>query len=401
MNQIVEKLLDETVSREKVSTLRATVESQIPKLLDSVHFDSRKVALDRAVTVVHMALAQLQAMGVSLEGKDPGHGVGHMLRDYVNALRLFSSLDTKYPKDIFVGFVAGCLHDIGCTQMYRYDESSRVVRHAEVGALLLRDILEQGSFGLSEAEILLVQYAVAAHTHYLKAMTVKTEDGSEKTIQPYVDEINHVPVYGFWLPRWVDRLDGNGAMLVARHFLTLHQEHKDFDGKDFVTMDFANQMVPRFKEDCGHNTMLNHIRMYANSQTNDSPYGQHDFGTMVEMRDVYTLALQRIIEAVAEGSLALDIEKTLDLWTNFLGDVVEPTLLGKTAAQSLRLQFGLLPVEHQQAWARGFAQAMFEYENWSMHYMSPFLRKEIDPKWLSLSGISENVADSIEWTRPQ
>lgn len=134
-----------------------------------------------------------------------------------------------------MGLVAGTLHDVGCALVEHYAETQRVVRHAEGGALLLQEILPR--LLLSEKQKILICYAVAAHTHYLKPQTV-----GEDTIEPYLDTSEGEPLWGILFTRWVDRLDCNGAGFVGRHYLTLARAHQDFDGKQFYGIEFAEHL---------------------------------------------------------------------------------------------------------------------------------------------------------------
>jgi len=48
--------------------------------------------------------------------------------------------------------------------------------------------------------------------------------------------------------------------------------------------------------------MIEFLKYFADSQTNDTPYGKHDFGEMSVLRDLYLLRMRRIIAAVLGGS---------------------------------------------------------------------------------------------------
>jgi len=193
---------------QQVRLIRALVEPRFTELINQVRAKDRQDALDRAVAILHEVMGSLSEF-IDLKNCDAGHGVGHIVADYANGLRLFSKLEID-PKVTFIGLLGGVLHDIGCAVIKRYDESSRVVRHAEVGGLLADDVL-QGT-GLNKGERLLVVYSVMAHTHYLKPQTV-----GEHVIIPYLDLLpSGDPFYPVWVTRWVDRLDCNGPRFPAR-----------------------------------------------------------------------------------------------------------------------------------------------------------------------------------------
>lgn len=357
-------------------------------------------ALTRGMKTVQQIWAGLRTLGVPVSSADPGHGVGHWARDYVNALRLFSRLKVT-PEETFIGLVAGSVHDLGCSLIYRYDEDGRVVRHAEVGALLLGFLFELDSFGLNQAEQRLIQYSVAAHTHYLAAKEVKDAQGGViGKIEPYVDMVEGKPFYPVWLPRWVDRLDTNGPAYLGRHYLTLVNPHKEFDGKSAYDVDFAKAMRPllRTKEERGKDpmTMAEHVRMYAESQNNESPYGKHDFGAMVELRDAYKERLLRVISSLrSTRPFALErVTEVLERWTGHLCVNNEPSLIGVEAAARLKVMFKALPEETQCAWAKTFDLCLSEYALWS--YDAIRFMETIPIRFRHLPGVHDNLQSMLQ-----
>jgi hypothetical protein len=401
-------LTDEKLGWERVQKLRADFS---PRLFEGVgKMNSSRAVMTSGIEVVKKVLAGLVANGLDLYAAEPGHAVGHWVRDYVHAMKLCSDLYVELAHT-FVGFLGGTLHDIGCAIVPRYQDSKRVVRHAEAGALLLLDLFEKDACGLNEAEQILVAYAVAAHTHYLKPATVVCADGETRVIEPYKDlDDNGKPIFGVWIARWVDRLDTNGPAFVGRHFLTLVDTHEDFAGAaGFQTIEFAPHMRPllRDKPD-GPQTMAEHLRMFADSQATKPPYGLHDFGVMAETRDQYKGQLREIIAATQDGwegiedicnvSGFLSQQNTiLRAWTLFLATNVEPSLKGLRVATRLSQMFEKLDAPSREAWLRGFVVCMRKYCRWAGEMegdMSDWDRRFHG--WAVISGIDAPVDELLQ-----
>ena len=362
-------LLDEGHCFEVAGQLRRTF---IPGHMPHVEVLSSEHAIERATRVFFQVLVELD-LAQNINSVEPGHGLGHITRDFLNAL-LLRRLDIE-PKELFIGLLGGMLHDIGCMFVPRYEEPTRAVRHAEASALLLAYIWRNANdLGLNSHELVLLQYALAAHTHYLGASEVRCSDGAMRRIEPYpdtdVEEGNRLHMF-VWLTRWIDRLDCCGPAYAARHYLTTLASHSDFDGRQFYAVDFANHMRPllrtadQIKSEGGSRTILEHLAMLARSQNNESPYGKHDFGEMVRLRDRLRSSSERIISAVLSGSdSVLDEETVLKAWTVFLGQRIEPTQIGATAAVKLEVEFRRLPKEIRLPWINGFFAIMREYVAW-------------------------------------
>lgn len=350
-----------------------------PHLFDSTFSYSgqmdRQQAFVYATDVVIGILRHLEKAGLSLDKVDPGHGVGHWTRDFVNARILMSALEFE-PAHIFAGMVGGALHDIGCALVPRYQETQTPIRHAEVAGLMLDWVFSENDFGLTKAGQRLTQWAVMAHTQYLKPQTVIWR-GKEVVIEPYQDmAANDKPLYGIWIPRWVDRLECNGSeTFPARHWLTLHEDHEDFSGDtaEFFSVHFADHVQPiirsseRIKKADGKQTMLEHLLMFANSQTNISPYGKHDVGTMVEMRDAKKERLLHFVHAVAHPQKQFQKRDRINIiweWSLYLGNFIEPTSVGRLAARKLQEMLFDLHPDIQNAWCNGFLIAMKDYLEW-------------------------------------
>jgi len=350
-------LRDEEKGFNEMKKLRSEVEPRMKTLVKEVNINSLQKAVTRGIEIIARTLLLLQLRKLNIHNNtDPGHGVGHWIRDLQNALRFIPKLNDIDPKELFVGLVAGALHDIGCGVIPRYEEHRRVVRHAEAGALLLLDLFNKKKLCLNEAEQLLICYAIAAHTHYLQEKEV-----NGRIIKPYKDTINGRPFYPVWIPRWIDRLDCNGPYFVIRHYLTLHDHHRDFcsEQQKFYEVDYFETMQPRLREKrTGKKTMLEHLKMFMDSQNNRSPYGKWDRGVYIELRENYKRKLNRIIQAVLHPE-PIDEKKTIVAWRAALKKA-EP-INGEKAAEKLENLFrSSLNKEAKLAWLSGFHTTILE-----------------------------------------
>ncbi|MDD4995659.1 MAG: hypothetical protein PHW53_04335 [Patescibacteria group bacterium] len=393
-------LLDDEIAAEEI--IREMRREFSPALFGSVVVKSRDLALERGIYVVKAILWALADAGLDLRQIEPGHGIGHIVRDYANGLVMLKDLAAD-PRDIFIGFIAGVLHDAGCAVVPRYSESKRVIRHAEAIAILLHEVFADNRVDLNDAEQILVQYAVAAHTHYLKPFEVKGQDGRPRVLEPYVDLYeNGKPILAVWIPIWIDRLDCSGPCFPARHFLTLSHDHEDFDGKSFYGVNFADHMRPiirtaeEIKAAGGARTMLEHLKMFADLQTNLA---------MVSRRDAMARDLNDIIESTFTRT-AVRADDCMDemaygRFADFLGHNIEPTELGRQAAALLGKRFMELDSQTRGKWLNAFWCMEQRYLIWSemtlgaldMHF----------PDYLELPGIG-NIDDILSphesWTAP-
>ncbi len=392
---------DEATKREFLQKLRSDFKPE--QLISGINIHSRQEAIERGVEIINCVFKKMASRGINLEEIEPGHGIGHITRDYLNGLILISELNAD-PRELFIGFIAGALHEIGVTKVKRYAESARDIRHAEEGAILMDSIMTDPSFypAISAEERICICYSIAAHTHYLKAADVTCADGVVRKIEPYLDTYpDGSPILMVCIARWTDRLDVNGAAFVGRHFLTLVQAHSDYDGKNFYPVTFASHMKPllrnaeEIKAGGGSQTMLEHLKMFASSQNNGSPYGKYDFGYMVELRDAQTARLNRVINAVVEKNLSFNPtqeELVLAAWTAFLCSNIEPSKKAEFAAIQLKEEFKKLDKNIRTAWLNGFVADMKEYSEWSDWAIK--MAKKIPTEWLCVSG--KNIIAAIE-----
>lgn len=325
----------------------------------------------RGVNAVMHILKRLEGV-VNSEVMCPGHGPGHWARDYINAIRLLAHHSMwvgRTEVEIVSGFVAAVLHDVGNAVVERYRDANTPVRHAEVGALLLQEIFRSDPCGLTDAEQVGVLWGVAAHTHFLKPQEVNwTVMNTTITVTPYEDSHNGRPLYGVVFPRMVDRNDCSGAHgFPWRHLLTTIQEHYDFSGDDWSVVRFVPHLEPRvrpFSERDGGQRMLEHMEMFALSQTSSSPYGRHDYGRMLTIRDPARRTLRNFIDVVENDGHGSGIESSWPEFKEFLG-VIEPSQVGKDAAATLiKMMQDKLARDVQGAWLRGVHFGIQSYIGW-------------------------------------
>jgi len=355
------------------------------------------LARDEALTAAHATLSQILPEILKrpseIDGK-PGHGLGHWTRDYVHAIFLAHDPELD-PRFILPCVLGGALHDIGTLFVDRYADKNRVVRHAEVGALIFLRVAIESTLSFQEA--ITIAYTIAAHTHYLSEREVRCRDGEMRKIIPYLDVVNGKPLLHIWLPRWADRLDCSGAAFVGRHYFTLLKDHRDFGTDGFYSVRFNEHMQPRLRSarqiqaEGGSQTMAEHCRMFADSQTRHSPYGWYDQGRMVGMRNRYRQTLMSILEAIEHPSrVSPDVMKA---WTVFLSLNIEPSLTGALTAERLRRRFEYLDEETQCAWSAAFHLTMTQYMVQTELLLS--FMHEIPDYWHRLAGIKQDVRNVI------
>lgn len=370
---------------------------------DDVRAPTREAAIRRGIEVIHAALAAYGGLGIKVETMDPGHGVGHLARDYVNGLLLAQNVNAS-PQHLFVGLIGGVLHDFGNAVVFRYEEGKRVARHAEAGAVLFNEMTK--GLDINEAERTLIAHSIAGHTHYLAPLTVNSADGIERTLQPYQDKDSQgQPLMGMWLPRWIDRLDCNGPTFPGRHYLTLTSPRPEFDGEKFYQSSLVSALSPSLRGLAEIKTpgapvrsMREHLRMFARSQSNNSAYGQYDDEAMREMRDAHTTIINAIVGAVdSDASLtSADITSSMNRWTTFMHRNVEPSVLGRNAAHRLREMVDTLDDTSRKAWASGFDQAMHSYVPWAREKLARIEELSLPDKDHVLPLVNLDIRDVLE-----
>lgn len=361
------------------------------KYIERCDVGSMDEAVGRANSVIFSVLSVISDYGLSFEDADTGHGIGHLIRDYVNATSIIPLLDIS-PQDAFVSIVAGTLHDLGCTITDRHSESNRVLRHAEVGALLVGKILNAKKLATRDERIA-ISYAIAAHTNYRVTENIVCEDGITRKIEPYDDRDIRGPLLSVHLTRGVDRLDINGPCLIGREFLSLTEEHEKYTLGKFYKTVFANSIRPllRTKDkiltDPKGATLIEHAHRVSNLADEDmlSVYTMYDFGAMLTAQTARRAQLKNIIDSIfSNAESGFDNRR----WFSFIGDTMEPTPAGANASKILEDMFDSLDRNTTMAWNRGFERTIEEYKIW----LAEVNRAKYDKEFPFIGNIWEKIA---------
>jgi hypothetical protein len=367
---------DEAGSWKKVQELRKQFEQHRDVLFNYPGINSRVEAVNSGFSIIFDVLKELEGVLEPAQA-EPGHGKGHLFRDYLHALILSEDQELD-PKQVMVGLVDGTLHDLGCSIIDRYTESKRVVRHAEAGALFFWEIAN--SIGLKEEIALAIFYGIAAHTHYLSPQSIECADGITRVTSPYLDvDQNGKPLTAVHYARWVDRLDCLGPCYLMRHYLTMANNHEDYDNGSFYTVNFEDHMrvllrdQEEAKTDPKGITLLEHFAI-RNNQSPDSPYEKNDGKLMIELREKLKERGQRIISSFVDHKKC-GICKTIGLIENrellindfhqVLFSRIEPSPAGEKAADSLMKKFmELSGGDDELAWLNAIKTILTEYHSW-------------------------------------
>ncbi len=185
-----------------------------------------------------------------------GHSKRHLYRDFITSMILFQDpwVQNLDEAEKFIGAMAGTFHDIGNSAVNRYEEQERFAGHAEAGAFLFGETVKD----LIPPNLLkLVQFAIAAHTHYTKDINVSRDvNGEQVSIvkKPYDDTLDKDNnKAGIWLARWADRLDVQGVQAFVRHILTKAEPTEHYDQEGFHAIiedeekDFRHHLTPSLR----------------------------------------------------------------------------------------------------------------------------------------------------------
>jgi hypothetical protein len=399
IQKLREFILDEAQSAPIIEALNSKSLEQLLAARNGLpDLSGRTQAIQMASWKIRSAVYHLGESEFPFGNAEPGHSTGHCARDYLNGIRLAKNVDAE-PVDIMIGLIAGVMHDLAVAIIDRWQEGTRVVRHAEAAAIIALEVARDLRWHDDLA--MLVAYSIAAHTHYLKEQIVDCADGVTRTIHPYIDvDADGKPLMFVWLTRWIDRLDINGPCFIGRHFLTLGTTHTDFSGTHgHYLVEFEPHMRPilrtneEIEQQGGQLTMLEHIKRFASSQNNNSPYGKFDDEAMTRLRDPETASVLRVIDQVQEPLTEYEVEAVLQSWERFLYTMIEPSEKGREVAKSLCRRFRELPMETQTAWTSGFLQTMIDHDAWAREVTSDLAGMEAE--YFSLQPISEDVRELL------
>lgn len=161
----IEKLREEIEDQKKLSEIYEKAENELPSENDLIQLiDSFDYFYSKA---------------------PPGHDEGHMLRDALISIYLYSEIKTKsfYKSDTMAGLIAGIFHDIGVSTIPRYSDKKYGIGHGEAGAIFFN----RHAKGFGDNIKKLICYSIASHTNYRS--NIEIEIPREYIKRPYKDEI--------------------------------------------------------------------------------------------------------------------------------------------------------------------------------------------------------------------
>jgi len=299
-----------------------------------------------------------------------GHSKNHAYRDLINSVLISQDPWVRNLDDVekFIGMLGGTFHDIGNSVSGRYEETKNFSGHAERGAYLFGELTKD----LLPSNLLkLTQFAIAAHTNYLKDIPIppKMVNGEEKAIikKPYnqtMDEQNNKA--GVWLTQWADRLDAQGVQMFVRHAITKAEPTEDYDAsegfhkiKEDDIKDFVHHLNPvlRNQDFAGGRTVLEHITMFKNSALNKSVYSQHDTPYFTEeLVRPSAIEQEKFIQKVLKETPVMtdeQIDKNFETFYALCKQVDAGSNI-ETVIELFKRKFPYLSREQRIHWANGF-----------------------------------------------
>jgi len=396
MNKYSDFMKNEGVGWERIKKLKV----DFMRMVETKEKDGVGRDLHQAAIAVQNILQVIKEAGFDFTGMSVTHGTGHIVRNYAHCWLLFENLEGISSEDLFCGFIAGCLHDIGCLFFDRYSEHRHVIRHAEASALLLQEFFGEKQFnGLTEREKKKILYAVSAHTHYLNDVVVNCSDGERRATNPYIDVNNSgKPIWPVWLARWIDRLDINSPQAYpARLYLPLVKSRVDYKQEGFYEVEYHDYMsITETHGVFGDRSMAYSLNQIADTQNNNSPYGKFDFGKMIELRDKYRDWYYEFFEIIKLRRIFSLKEKEMILgsWTNYLWHNIEPTEKARKYAEELEKEFNKLDENTQSGWLSGFVFMLRKYVEWSEMTLGRL--NSLPSEFLKLPGMSEDIREIIK-----
>ncbi|HCQ30889.1 TPA: hypothetical protein DIU27_00705 [Candidatus Collierbacteria bacterium] len=322
------------------------------------------------MTAIYAALRPYHGGGVGHE-----FGGGHSWRDFLDGLAIIAhdpTLKTAYPNDVFAGLLGDFMHDFGNVAKPRYEDNLWEEGHAEVGAWQAYQVLQDL---LPEHILLLMAYAIAAHTHKLGPVTCDNGYVREVWNDRMFYNMGHPVRVAVWLTRFADRLDTNGVTLFARH-IPANIEGSFYGGKDFSAAAFyeldgkalAVMVKPTVVKDGNAPSTLMHIGNFANSSFKFGAYSQHDarFPSMERLMAYKANQGLRLVEVVNQSIGEAQPQatlSTLDLFWNFLCRVSCFESIEETRPIFLHI-WGELTPEEQERWRIGLEFANEAYDQW-------------------------------------
>ena len=314
-----------------------------------------------------------------------GHSKGHAYRDFISSMIALKDPEIEKIDDVekLVGVLAGTFHDIGNSVINRYEEPKRFSGHAEIGSYLFGELAKDV---IPPNLLKLIQYAIAAHTHYTKDMPVtKVIDGREETLvkRPYEDEVVERSRMGIWLARMTDRVDAQGVQMIVRHSLVKSQPTEDYDPslgfhkvRDDEKDDFRHQFSPQLRTDEYRSTLspeqktrniLEHMQMFRDSALNKTVYSKNDSAFFTNTLIIPAAEEQNeFVDAVVSETEELSGEEVKKAFDNFYSicKITEPAQDVNYTIDILKQKFALLSQLERSHWANGYNLLPALYERW-------------------------------------
>lgn len=360
------------------------------------------------VEVIIFLLNKCKELGLDFRVITPGHGIGHIARDYVHAVALLGHmLPASGSRDISasLGFVSGVFHDIATIFRDRFEDHQNLLRHGEIGAYLIYQLLEDAPH-VNDAARKIIAYSIAAHTHHLRPHRYAVGN-DVYIIDPYQDVFDGKPFLPLWYTRWIDRLDANGVMLPARLFLTLAETRTEDNGITFAhdKLDESMRLLLRGKalQKCSNGnpnqTFLEYLYMYVTTQMHPSVYNVHDSEEMKIVAQKYGTMLYELISLVMQHTDSISLNQQYRIfkqWSHFLVQTVEPAR--NTIHVVSILEECFFSIENSQlrsAWCAFFRRAIDLYKRSVMSMLKEgFDQHQHFPTDLPLIGNVLNIIDA-------
>ena len=330
-----------------------------------------------------------------IERAPAGHGISHLNQDILTAMAIYNDSsfprETLFASDFWAGILGGILHDIGNSVVPRYADYQRRSGHAEIAAWITFNLLE-GIF--SNPFRLLIAYAISAHTHYTKPVTIAgkgLKDGDYIRpvywYQDYNPEVKDWVGMGVILVRAIDRMGTRGVILWGRHLLAAADSVQsgvvgiDLTGKekpyqvdlDALRAHVMPQLGMILREGSSSQEIPTVLQHMKNLQGGDlgkrnSPYGRNDghlgvYPDLMIMKHGQTAGMINVVVRQEPdmrnfskiGSL-IDIKNSLNMLSRSL------TFNG--AWDTLYPLFDDLSYEQLARWQAGAHYVVKEYANW-------------------------------------
>jgi hypothetical protein len=322
-------------------------------------------------TLVAMLLAECGRVGL-LDTLPAGHGPEHFLSEMRDIHRFVCATELDFIDDLerTIALCAGLLHDIGNAVVDRYAEQTNFTSHAEAGAWVLERVTTH-IFALSPDMTQLIQYAMAAHTHYLKSIT-KTRNGNTFVQAPYPRLLLSHTAGDLWaikLVRMADREQLKGLTVILRN-ITIHTKsivNMSDDTFEAVSESEKSDFLWRFAVPGSDQSYLEKYPAvtsifesalrFADKFDESNAYTEYDTAAFYQSNNTQKADIQAALALMQHTATTTKIKesflvrKTLIL-SHFLAFLrhIDPAADIETVRHDFALKFEWLPPHIQAAW---------------------------------------------------